>query len=66
MYLGSLLTEVVKCSSNSTVLQEMVVSEIFVPLLERTYKPHYHYQIFSPLANGTGLNRENDAILQTH
>ena len=27
-------------------------------LLERTYKPHYHYQNFSPLANGTDLNRE--------
>ena len=36
------------------------------PLLERTYKPHYHYQNFSPLANGTDLNREKYAILQTH
>ena len=34
--------------------------------LERTYKPHYHYQNFSPLANGTDLNREKYAILQTH
>ena len=35
-------------------------------LLEHTYKPHYHYQNFSPLANGTDLNREKYAILQTH
>ena len=35
-------------------------------VLERTYKPHYHYQNFSPLANGTDLNREKYAILQTH
>ena len=34
--------------------------------LERTYKPHYHYQNFSPLANGTDLDREKYAILQTH
>ena len=34
--------------------------------LERTYKPHYHYQNFSPLANGTDLNREKYAVLQTH
>ena len=34
--------------------------------LERTYKPHYHYQNFSPLANGTDLNREKYTILQTH
>ena len=31
-----------------------------------TYKPRYHYQNFSPLANGTDLNREKYAILQTH
>ena len=36
------------------------------PRLERTYKPHYHYQKFSPLANGTDLNRGKYAILQTH
>ena len=35
-----------------------------VLLLERTYKPHY--QNFSPLANGTDLNRQKYAILQTH
>ena len=35
-------------------------------MLEHTYKPHYHYQNFSPLANGTDLNREKYAILQTH
>ena len=35
-------------------------------MLERTYKPHYHYQNFSPLANGTDLNREKYAILETH
>ena len=34
--------------------------------LKRTYKPHYHYQNFSPLANGTDLNREKYNILQTH
>ena len=34
--------------------------------LDRTYKPHYHYQNLSPLANGTYLNREKYAILQTH
>ena len=41
----------------------------FVPtwsLLERIYKPHYDYQNFSPLANGTDLNRQKYAILQTH
>ena len=31
--------------------------------LERTYKPHYRYQNFSPLANGTDLNREKYAII---
>ena len=35
-------------------------------MLERTYKPHYYYQNISPLANGTDLNREKYAILQTH
>ena len=35
-------------------------------MLERTYKPHYHYQNFSPLANGTDLDREKYAILQTN
>ena len=35
-------------------------------MLERTYKPSYHYQNFSPLANGTDLNREKYAILQTY
>ena len=35
-------------------------------LLESTYKPHYHYQNCSPLANGPDLNREKHAILQTH
>ena len=34
--------------------------------LERIYKPHYDYQTFSPLANGTDLNRQKYAILQTH
>ena len=34
--------------------------------LERIYKPHYDYQNFSPLANGTDLNRQKYAILQTH
>ena len=34
--------------------------------LERTYKPHYDYQNFSPLANGTDLNRQKYPILQTH
>ena len=37
-----------------------------MPLLERTYKPHYRYQNFSPLANETDFNREKYAILQTH
>ena len=27
-------------------------------LLERIYKPQYKYQNFSPLANGTDLNRQ--------
>ena len=36
-------------------------------VLERTYKlDKPHYQNFSPLANGTDLNREKFAILQTH
>ena len=35
-------------------------------LLERIYKPHYNYQNFSPLANGTDLNRQKYAILQTN
>ena len=39
---------------------------VLSPVLERTYKPHYHYQNFSPLAKGTDLNREKYAILQTH
>ena len=34
--------------------------------LGRTYKPHYDYQNFSPLANETDLNRQKYAILQTH
>ena len=29
-----------------------------VPWLECTYKPHYCYQNFSPLANATDLNRK--------
>ena len=32
----------------------------------RIYKPHYDYQNFSPLANGTNLNRQKYAILLTH
>ena len=35
-------------------------------MLERTYKLHYHYQNYSPLVNGTDLNKEKYAILQTH
>ena len=35
-------------------------------MLERIYKPHYDYQSFSPLANGTDLNRQKYAMLQTH
>ena len=35
-------------------------------MLERIYKPHYDYQNFSPLANGTDSNRQKYAILQTH
>ena len=35
-------------------------------VLERTYKPHYDYQNFSLLANGTDLKRQKYAILQTH
>ena len=35
-------------------------------MLERIYKPHYDYQNFSQLANGTDLNRQKYAILQTH
>ena len=31
-----------------------------------TYKPHYHYQNFSQLANGTDLNRQKYTILQSH
>ena len=42
---------------------EIPVAEI---LLEHTYKPHYDYQNFSPLANGTDLNRQKYIILQTH
>ena len=34
--------------------------------LERIYKRNYDYQNFSPLANGTDLNRQKYAILQTH
>ena len=45
-------------------LESHVVSSY--ALLERTYKPHYHYQNLSPLANGRGLNRQKYAILQTH
>ena len=39
---------------------------LYLKELERTYKPHYHYQNFSPLANRTDLNREKYSILQTH
>ena len=35
-------------------------------VLEGTYKPHYDYQNFSPLANGTDFNRQKYTILQTH
>ena len=35
-------------------------------MLERTYKPYYDYQNLSPSANGTYLNRQKYAILQTH
>ena len=35
-------------------------------LVDIIYKPHYDYQNFSPLANGTDLNRQKYAILQTH
>ena len=35
-------------------------------MLERICKPHYDYQNFFPLANGTDLNRQKYAILQTH
>ena len=32
----------------------------------RIYKPHYDYQNFSPLANGTDLSGQKYDILQTH
>ena len=37
-----------------------------VTVLERIYKSHYDYQNFSPLVNGTDLNRQKYAILYTH
>ena len=42
------------------------INEIVGTRLERIYKPHYDYQTFSPLANGTDLDRQKYAILQTH
>ena len=48
-------------------MQVAIVSiETYNTLLERIYKPHYDYQNFPPLANGTDLNRQKYAILQTH
>ena len=38
----------------------------YVVLLERMYKPYYDYKNFSPLADGTYLNRQKYAIVQTH
>ena len=35
-------------------------------MLRRTYKTHYNSQNFAPLANGTDLDRQKYAILQTH
>ena len=35
-------------------------------MLECIYKPYHDYQKISPLANGTDLNRQKYAILQTH
>ena len=40
-------------------------SGVHIILLELTYKPHYHYQNFSPLANRTDLNRDKYAISQS-
>ena len=47
-----------------SVLIQMYLNKGIV--LERTYKPHYHAQNFFPLANGTDLDRQEYAILQTH
>ena len=34
-------------------------------MLQRTYKTHYDYQNYSPLANETDLTRQKYSILQT-
>ena len=54
------------CASQDNSGTDQLISRTWYIQLERTYKPHYHYQNFSPLANGTDLNREKYAILQTH
>ena len=48
------------------LLITLTQNQIYARLLERTYKPHYESQNFSPLANGTDLNRQKCTILQTH
>ena len=54
-------------SSKAYKLETMLVScPPQMSLLELIYKPHYDHQNFSPLANGTDLNRQKYAILQTH
>ena len=45
---------------------QMAFSVLKRTKLELIYKPHYDYQSFSPYANGTDLNRQKYAILQTH
>ena len=45
-------------------LISIAMSEKQLSWLERTYK--HHYQNFSPLPNGTDLNRGKYSILQTH
>ena len=54
-------------SSKAYKLETMLVScPPQMSLLKLIYKPHYDHQNFSPLANGTDLNRQKYAILQTH
>ena len=41
---------------NCPYIQAVTIKSAGEILLERTYKHHYDYQNFSPLANGTDLN----------
>ena len=43
----------------ASLMKKGTVQKSWATLLERIYKPHYDYQNFPPLANGTYLNRQH-------